>query len=89
MAGCSAPVERIGDDIKLADLHIGASKVVLASAQSTAFGGLQPIVEGHRIVAPRRCARRVSELSEEEWLDLWRTVARTQASPVLLAGMLR
>ena len=75
-----ASSERLGDDLQLGDVAVGASQVLLASPKSVAFDGLQPIVDGHCVVAPRRPVARVSELSDAEWLDLWRTVRRAQAA---------
>ena len=72
--------ERLGDDLMLGDIRVGASRVLLASSQTVAYRGLRPIVEGHCVVAPRRSVGRVSDLSDAEWLDLWRTVRRVQAT---------
>ena len=72
--------ERLGDDLMLGDIRVGASRVLLASSQTAAYRGLRPIVEGHCVVAPRRSVGRVSDLSDAEWLDLWRTVRRVQAT---------
>lgn len=75
----SSAAERLGEDLPLGDVHVGASCVMMSSAQTVAFSGLQPIVSGHCVVAPRRPVARVMDLSEGEWLDLWRTAKLAQA----------
>ena len=79
---CSAASasERVGEDLQLADISVGASHVLLTSPWSVAFSGLQPIVPGHCVVAPLRPVGRAPELSDDEWLDLWRTARRAQAA---------
>ena len=77
---CSASSsERVGEDLQLAGISVGASQVLFALQQSVAFSGLQPIVPGHCVVAPLRPVGRALDLSEGDWLDLWRTVRRAQA----------
>ncbi|CAE8584683.1 unnamed protein product, partial [Polarella glacialis] len=79
---CVAEAARFGSDIQLGHVRIGASKVLLSSPTwlSVALAGLQPIVPGHTVVAPRRLgAVRFCELPEPEMLDLWRTARSTQA----------
>ena len=80
MCSDAASSERAGEDILLADISVGASHVLLTSPSSVAFSGLQPIVPGHSIVAPLRPMGRAPELSDAEWLDLWRTARRAQAA---------
>ena len=80
MCSDAASSERAGEDILLADISVGASHVLLTSPSSVAFSGLQPIVPGHCIVAPLRPVGRAPELSDAEWLDLWRTARRAQAA---------
>ena len=79
---CSAASssERVGEDLQLAEISVGASHVLLTSPWSVAFSGLQPIVPGHCVVAPLRPVGRAPELSDAEWLDLWRTARRAQAA---------
>jgi bis(5'-adenosyl)-triphosphatase len=76
----SDAAERAGEDILLANISVGASHMLLTSPSSVAFSGLQPIVPGHSIVAPLRPVGRAPELSDAEWLDLWRTARRAQAA---------
>ena len=79
---CSAASssERVGENLQLAEISVGASHVLLTSPWSVAFSGLQPIVPGHCVVAPLRPVGRAPELSDAEWLDLWRTARRAQAA---------
>jgi len=86
---CSAASssERVGEDLQLADISVGASHVLLTSPWSVAFSGLQPIVPGHCVVAPLRPVGRAPELSDAEWLDLWRTARRAQAAVESMHGI--
>lgn len=68
-------------------ISVGASHVLLTSPWSVAFSGLQPIVPGHCVVAPLRPVGRAPELSDAEWLDLWRTARRAQAAVESMHGI--
>ena len=80
LCSASSSSERVGEDLQLADISVGASHVLLASPRSVAFCELQPIVPGHCVVAPLRSVGRAPELSDGEWLDLWRTARQAQAA---------
>lgn len=49
-----------------------------SSASSIAFVNLRPIVPGHVLVIPERIVPVMSDLSEDEYLDLWKTVRLVQ-----------
>lgn len=71
---------RFGDDLHLGPTMIGASLVLYSSPSglSTALTGIQPVLPGHSVIVPRRSVSRLSQLSDDELLDLWRTALQTQ-----------
>eukprot|EP01135_Chromosphaera_perkinsii_P006655 Nk52_evm57s554 gene=Nk52_evmTU57s554 len=50
------------------------NQVFRKTALSYAFTNLMPIVDGHVLVAPKRCIKRFYELTEEEISDLFKLV---------------
>mmetsp|Transcript_3594 Transcript_3594/g.5560 ORF Transcript_3594/g.5560 Transcript_3594/m.5560 type:complete len:197 (+) Transcript_3594:66-656(+) len=55
--------------------HIFYSSV---SALTVAFVNLRPIVPGHVLVTPSRCTARLSDLTPDEYSDLWDSVRVVQ-----------
>lgn len=89
--GCSgggSDLARVGEDVRLAQLRVGASQVLLSSPsmRTIALVGLQPVLPGHVVVTPRREAARLADLTEEELLDFWRTVLAAELAAELQQG---
>lgn len=55
-----------------------ASSVLLESTDTVAVCGLQPVLPGHTVLLAKSLACRLSQLSEDAMLDLWRTALRAQ-----------
>ncbi len=51
-----------------------ASQRFLETQFSMAFVNLKPLVPGHVLVSPQRVAPRLSDLTDEEYSDLWEVV---------------
>jgi bis(5'-adenosyl)-triphosphatase len=58
---------------------IPSSHIFYRSPLSAAFVNLRPIVTGHVLVIPQRIVPTLEELSEEEYVDLWKSVRKVQA----------
>jgi bis(5'-adenosyl)-triphosphatase len=76
--GMSAAGGGGGGDVRFGKFSIPASQVFYESASrlSLALVNLRPIVPGHVLVVPRRVVPRMSDLTDEELVDLWRSVRR-------------
>jgi bis(5'-adenosyl)-triphosphatase len=72
-----------GGEIRFGKFVIPASQVFYESASrlTLALVNLRPIVPGHVLVVPRRVVPRMSDLTDEELIDLWRSV-RGIAGPI-------
>jgi bis(5'-adenosyl)-triphosphatase len=72
-----------GGEIRFGKFVIPASQVFYESASrlTLALVNLRPIVPGHVLVVPRRVVPRMSDLTDEELIDLWRSVRRI-AGPI-------
>eukprot|EP00965_Chrysotila_dentata_P228007 6196350-Pleurochrysis_carterae.AAC.4 len=83
MSGLSAVVSQCLAAVlglpRLAQVHIGRGNIAHKTDKTFAFTEVQPIVEGHMVVAPRRCVERSAQLSDAEYLDMWQ-VARVAQS---------
>jgi diadenosine tetraphosphate (Ap4A) HIT family hydrolase len=66
---------------------IRPSMVTFTGPHSAAFSA-SPISKSHTVVTPRRCVTRSAELSSEEYLDLWRTVAAARDAAMSARGAL-
>jgi diadenosine tetraphosphate (Ap4A) HIT family hydrolase len=64
---------------------IKPSKVTFTSRHSAAFSA-RPISKSHTVVTTRRRVTRSAELSSEEYLDLWRTVAAARDAAMSARG---
>jgi bis(5'-adenosyl)-triphosphatase len=60
-------------------ITIPGEHIFFQSALSAAFVNLKPIVPGHVLVVPKRSVPRENQLSDEESVDLWRSVRRVSA----------
>lgn len=60
--------------------HIPTSHIFYSSVNSltVAFVNLRPIVPGHVLVTPSRCTARLSDLTSDEYSDLWASVRVVQ-----------
>jgi len=71
------PVDSAAEiDFRFADAkpETGYVRFTSPSGLSVVLSEMNPITPGHAIVAPRRCVARSDELTNEEFLDVWRTV---------------
>ncbi|CAE7219809.1 aph1 [Symbiodinium sp. CCMP2592] len=59
-------------------LREAASSVLLESTDTVAVCGLQPVLPGHTVLVAKSLGSRLSQLSEDAMLDLWRTALRAQ-----------
>lgn len=50
------------------------------STKTYAFVNLRPIVPGHALVIPSEIVPTMDDLSEEAYLDMWKTVRKVQAA---------
>ena len=65
-------------DLLFGRFVIPSDSIFYKTDLSFAFVNLRPIVPGHVLVSPRRVVPLLEDLSEEECIDLWRTVRTTQ-----------
>jgi len=72
------------EEFSFANLKVCASNVMLSSCTpamlSLALINMFPIVAGHTIIIPRRRVEGIAGLTDEEFLDIWLTVRKTQRS---------
>lgn len=66
-------------DRRFASFSIPAASIFYATQSSFSFVNLRPIVPGHVLVCPNRIVPLLSDLKDEEYDDLWKTVRATQA----------
>jgi bis(5'-adenosyl)-triphosphatase len=73
--------ERDSDsDVMFGRFRISSDCTFYRSSLSTiAFVNLRPIVPGHVLVMPRRIVPTLSEMTDEEYVDLWQSVRQVQA----------
>jgi len=57
---------------------IPSSHIFYRTKQSAAFVNLRPIVPGHVLVMPYRIVPTMEELTDEEYIDLWKSVRIVQ-----------
>jgi bis(5'-adenosyl)-triphosphatase len=57
---------------------IPSSHIFYRTQQSAAFVNLRPIVPGHVLVMPHRIVATMDELTDEEYVDLWKSVRVVQ-----------
>lgn len=72
---------RVGEDVRLGPLSVGASHVFFASPSglSVALSRMQAITPGHTVVLPRRIVARLADLDDAELQDLWDTTRTAQS----------
>ena len=64
---------------KFGPFDVPASTVFYSSSETSAFVNLRPIVPGHVLVCPKRSGvKRLRDLTDAEYEDLWRTVRKVQ-----------
>lgn len=59
---------------------ISSNIIFYQTALSAAFVNLRPIVPGHVLITPKRIVPLMADLSEDEYLDMWKTVRVVQAA---------
>jgi len=71
----------VGEHLSFGHLQVGATKVFSqsVSGSSVAYTGLKPILPGHLLIAPTRPVARLSDLTNEELLDLFGLARSAQA----------
>ena len=57
---------------------IPSSHIFYRSTMSASFVNLRPIVPGHVLVIPERIVAKMEDLTEDEYIDLWKAVRITQ-----------
>jgi bis(5'-adenosyl)-triphosphatase len=67
------------EDMLFGKFKIPANHVFYRSPMSAAFVNLRPIVPGHVLVVSNRVVPRISELYDDEYVDLWKSVRLVQA----------
>jgi diadenosine tetraphosphate (Ap4A) HIT family hydrolase len=79
---------RVGDDIRLGKLLVGATHVLLTSPlrRFAALSDLSSLVHGHAVVVPLDATPESSALDDEGWRDLWRSVHLAQRAAELRVG---
>lgn len=71
------PVSKTSD-MQFAKFRIPASHIFYRTSLSAAFVNLRPIVPGHVLIMPERIVPTMEELTEEEYVDLWKSVRIVQ-----------
>mmetsp|Transcript_7687 Transcript_7687/g.10063 ORF Transcript_7687/g.10063 Transcript_7687/m.10063 type:complete len:172 (-) Transcript_7687:403-918(-) len=65
-------------DIMFGKFVIPGESVFYRSSKSYAFVNLRPIVKGHVLVVPGPVNQHMTNLTDEDYVDLWRTVRVVQ-----------
>ncbi|KAL7570198.1 hypothetical protein ACA910_005751 [Epithemia clementina (nom. ined.)] len=65
-------------DMMFGKFVIPSASVFYRSSKSFAFVNLRPIVRGHVLVVPEQVIQHMDDLSDDVYLDLWRTVRMVQ-----------
>jgi bis(5'-adenosyl)-triphosphatase len=65
-------------DMAFGPFKISSDHIFFRSSLSFAFVNLRPIVPGHVLVSSNRVVPRLSELTQEEYVDLWLSVRIVQ-----------
>ena len=71
-------IENGNGDAQFGKFVIRADCIFYRSSASLAFVNLRPIVPGHVLVVSRRVVPRLRDLTEDEYVDLWKTVRVVQ-----------
>ena len=66
-------------DMRFGKFVIPSSHIFYRTKLSVAFVNLRPIVPGHVLIMPERIVAKMEDLSEDEYLDVWRSVRKVQA----------
>ena len=66
-------------DMRFGKFVIPSSHIFYRTKLSVAFVNLRPIVPGHVLIMPERIVGKMEDLSEDEYLDVWRSVRKVQA----------
>lgn len=77
-SSASSPTEKDQEKLKFGPFLISSDHVFFQSSLSAAFVNLRPIVPGHVLVMSLRVCPLLSDLSTEEYLDLWKSVRIVQ-----------
>lgn len=66
-------------DMRFGKFLIPSSHIFYRTKQSAAFVNLRPIVPGHVLVMPERIVATMEELTEDEYLDMWKSARIVQS----------
>jgi bis(5'-adenosyl)-triphosphatase len=65
-------------DMRFGKFLIPSPHIFYRTQRSAAFVNLRPIVPGHVLIMPERIVATMDELTEEEYLDMWKSVRTVQ-----------
>jgi bis(5'-adenosyl)-triphosphatase len=68
------------DDMRFGKFLIPSRHIFYRTPLSAAFVNLRPIVPGHVLVMPKRIVTTMEELSEDEYIDMWKSVRQVQTA---------
>lgn len=68
----------VDETMRFGPFKLASDQVFYKTTHSAAFVNLRPIVPGHVLVMPHRIVPLMSDLTEEEYIDLWITVRTAQ-----------
>ena len=66
--------------MKFGKFLIPKNSIFFRSKKSAAFVNLRPIVPGHVLVMPERIVATMDGLTEEEYVDMWKSVRIVQTA---------
>ena len=67
-------------DMRFGKFLIPTNSIFFRGKKSAAFVNLRPIVPGHVLVMPERIVPTMDELTEEEYVDMWKSVRIVQSA---------
>jgi bis(5'-adenosyl)-triphosphatase len=74
----SPTIKDHSDSMRFGRFKIPSSHIFYQTKLSAAFVNLRPIVPGHVLIMPQRIVARMEDLSEDEYLDMWKSVRNVQ-----------
>jgi bis(5'-adenosyl)-triphosphatase len=76
----SASATTTNGDMRFGKFLIPSRHIFYRTPLSAAFVNLRPIVPGHVLVMPKRIVTTMEELSEDEYIDMWKSVRQVQTA---------
>ena len=74
----AGPIQQQEGDMLFGKFVIPNASIFYRSSKSFAFVNLRPIVRGHVLVVPDAVIQHLDDMSEEQYIDLWKTVRIVQ-----------